>query len=107
MAGVLTKAIAADAWTIACWRGLIGGLLVVAYVGLLARRQPTGRAFHFGWRGWLRASVGSLDSVTCILAFKPTYVANVAVFYVNTPFLDAALAWAVLGVRFRPQPAVA
>lgn len=107
VAGVLTKAIAADAWAIACWRGLIGGLLVVAYVGWLERRQPTGRAFHLGWRGWLLASVGSLASITFIFAFKLTYVANVAVIYATAPFLAAALAWAVMRERFRPQTAVA
>jgi hypothetical protein len=30
LSGVLTKVIAADAWTIVCWRGLVGGLLIAA-----------------------------------------------------------------------------
>ena len=32
LAGILTKSIDADPLTITCWRGLIGGLLMSAYV---------------------------------------------------------------------------
>jgi hypothetical protein len=44
LSGVLTKAIAAEAWTIVCWRG------------------------------WLLSSVGSLASLAFIFAFRMTYV---------------------------------
>src|SRR3546814_20888150 len=78
LAGVLTKAISADAWTIVCWRGLVGGLLVVAYVGWLERRKPLRRRFHLDRQGWLLAGVGSLASLAFIFSFKPTSVANLA-----------------------------
>src|SRR3546814_9814945 len=107
MAGVLTKAIAADAWTIACWRGLIGGLLVVAYVGCRERRRPLRQRFDLGWRGWLLASVGSLASIAFIFSFKLTYVANVAIIYSTAPFMASALGWLVLRASFRPQTALA
>ena len=32
LSGVFTRLIAADVWTVLCWRGLIGGLIIVAYV---------------------------------------------------------------------------
>ncbi|MGF1632070.1 MAG: DMT family transporter [Kiloniellaceae bacterium] len=107
LAGVLTKAIQADVWTIACWRGLIGGLLVVAYVAWLERRRPTGRAFRLGWQGWLLATVGSLGSLAFIYSFKLTYVANVAIIYATAPFMAAALAWVAMRERFRLQTACA
>lgn len=91
LAGVLTKMIAADAWTIACWRGLLGGALIAAYVAWLDRAKPLGARFRLGWRGWLLASVGSLASLAFIFAFKLTYIANVAVIYATAPFMAAAL----------------
>lgn len=107
LAGVLTKAITADALTIVCWRGLVGGLLVVAYVGWLGRHEPLRRRFRLGWQGWLLAGVGSLASVAFIFSFKLTYVANVAVIYATAPFMAAALGWWLLRERFRPQTALA
>lgn len=107
LAGVLTKAIQADVWTIACWRGFVGGLLVIAYVTWLERRRPTGRAFRLGWRGWVLASVGSLASLAFIASFKLTYVANVAIIYSTAPFLAAALAWLAMREGFRLQTAFA
>ena len=107
LAGVLTKAISADAWTVACWRGLVGGLLVFAYVGWLGRHQEMRRRFRLGWQGWLLATVGSLASLAFIFSFKLTYVANVAVIYATAPFLAAALAWWLLREHFRLQTALA
>ena len=92
LAGVLTKAIQADAWTIACWRGLLGGALIFAYVAWLGRGRPLTETFRLGWRGWLTAGVGSAASLAFIFAFKLTYVANVAVIYATAPFMAAGLA---------------
>lgn len=107
LAGVLTKAIQAGGWTIVCWRGLVGGLLVVAYVGWRDRDKPLPQRFRLGWQGWLLATVGSLASLAFIFAFKFTYVANVAVIYATAPFLAAALAWLAMRERFRLQTALA
>lgn len=107
LAGVLTKAIVADGWTIVCWRGLIGGLLVFAYVGWCDRHRPLRQRYRLGWQGWLLAGVGSLASIAFIFSFKLTYVANVAIIYATAPFLAAALAWLAMRERFRLQTAVA
>ncbi|SLN39914.1 DMT family transporter [Ruegeria meonggei] len=93
MSGVLTKMIEADGWTIACWRGLIGGLAVIVYVEVRRGATPRGQAFRLGLRGWILASVGSVASITFIYSFKLTYVANVAVIYATAPFFAAGLAW--------------
>ena len=106
-AGVLTKSIEADAWTIACWRGLIGGILIVAYVAWLDRKKPLHESFRLGWQGWLLASVGSLASLAFIFAFKLTYIANVAVIYATAPFVAAGLSWWLLRERFRWRTAIA
>lgn len=106
-AGVLTKSITADAWTIACWRGLLGGALIAAYVAWLERAKPLRERFRLGWQGWLLAGVGSLASLAFIFAFKLTYVANVAVVYATAPFMAAGLSFWLLGEKPRFRTAVA
>ena len=106
LAGVLTKMISADAWTISCWRGLIGGVLITAYVAWLGRDKPFREAFRLGWRSWLLASVGSISSVLFIFAFKLTYVANVALIYATVPFMAAALASRLLSERMPVRTAI-
>ena len=107
LAGVLTKSIAADAWTIACWRGLVGGSLIALYVAWSGRNKPIRARFRLGWRGYLLAGVGSLASLAFIFAFKLTYVANVAVIYATAPFMAAALGWWLLRESLRWRTAVA
>ncbi len=106
-AGVLTKAIESDAWTITCWRGLLGGSLIVLYVAWLGRGKPMRRAFGLGWHGWILATVGSFASLAFIFAFKLTYVANVAVIYATAPFLAAGLGLLFLKERVRPTTFIA
>ena len=93
LSGVLTKMIEADGWTIACWRGLIGGLVIMIYVEIRRGDTPRDQAFRLGLRGWILAAVGSVSSIAFIYAFKLTYVANVAVIYATVPFFAAGLAW--------------
>lgn len=107
LAGILTKAITADPWTIACWRGLVGGLLIALYVAWLGRRRPRRDRFRLNWRVWLLASVGSIASLLFISAFKLTYIANVAVIYATAPFVAAGLAWWLFRERLQGRTALA
>jgi drug/metabolite transporter (DMT)-like permease len=107
LSGVLTKTIDADAWTIACWRGLLGGCLIAAYVAWSGRQSPLREAFRLGRKGWLLATVGSLASLAFIFSFKLTYVANVAVIYATAPFMAAALAWWLMRERVELRTLVA
>jgi len=99
LAGVLTKLISTDAWTIACWRGLIGGLLITGYVAWKNHCNASVSSFRLGWKGWLLATIGSLSSLAFIFAFKLTFIANVAVIYATVPFMAAALGWILLGEK--------
>ncbi len=107
LAGVLTKSIEADAWTIACWRGLLGGILITVYVAWLGRNRPPKSTFRLGRHGWLLASVGSLASLAFIFAFKLTYVANVAVIYSTAPFMAAGLGWWLMREKVQNRLAIA
>jgi len=106
LAGVLTKLISTDAWTISCWRGLIGGVLITCYVAWLRRRNRSSRVFRLGWRGWLLATVGSVSSLAFIYAFKQTFIANVAIIYATVPFMAAALGWFLLKEKLSIRTAV-
>jgi len=99
LAGVLTKLITTDAWTISCWRGLVGGVLITAYVAWLHHRDPSANSFQLGWKGWLLATVGSLSSLAFIFAFKLTLVGNVTIIYATVPFIAATVAWLLLGEK--------
>jgi drug/metabolite transporter (DMT)-like permease len=100
MSGIFTKSISSDPWTIACWRGLVGGFLITAYV--YWRSGRSGLSLAFGWRGWAMVLVAVFASFGFIAAFKYTYVANVAIIYASVPLIAAALEWFALGVRPRP-----
>ncbi|WP_282607129.1 DMT family transporter [Pelagibius sp. Alg239-R121] len=107
LAGVLTKMIESDAWTIACWRGLFGALFITLYVLWRERGRKFSDIFSLGWRGWLLATIGSLSTLAFINAFKLTYVANVAIIYATAPFIAAALEWMLRGVGVRPSTMIA
>lgn len=107
LAGVLTKSIQADPLTINCWRGLVGALLITAYVFWRRSREACPRPLRLGWRGWLMAVVGAAASIAFISAFKNTYVANVAIIYATAPFVAALLAWLLVRERVRSQTMLA
>lgn len=107
LAGVLTKMIESDAWTIACWRGLFGAVFITLYVIWRRRGTEHAESFSLGWRGWLLATIGSLSTLAFINAFKLTYVANVAIIYATAPFIAAALEWLIRGVGVRPSTMIA
>jgi drug/metabolite transporter (DMT)-like permease len=101
LAGVLTKLVESDAWTVVCWRGFFGAPLIVLYVMWRARGRPRGTLFRLGWQGWVLATITSLTSAAFIAAFKLTYVANVVIVYATVPFVAAGLGWLALRERVR------
>jgi drug/metabolite transporter (DMT)-like permease len=101
LAGVLTKLVESDAWTVVCWRGFFGAPLIVLYVMWRARGRPRGTPFRLGWQGWALATITSLTSAAFIAAFKLTYVANVVIVYATVPFVAAGLGWLALRERVR------
>ena len=101
--GVLTKAIDADSWTILTWRGLVGAAGIAAYVWARNRDEAIGDVFRLGPQGWVLAVVGGVGSVTFIVAFKNTFVANVSVIYATIPFIAALLERLILSEPIRRQ----
>lgn len=99
LSGVLTKAIAADGWTIMGWRGAVGGSIVLAYVAASQRRAGRKVDLRLGRRGWLVALASAAASIFFIASFKLTSVGNVVVIYATVPFIAAAMGFYALGER--------
>ena len=106
-AGLFTRLIPLDAWTILFWRGLFGGLAVSVFI---ATRDGRGfwRAFaEMGPRGALYCLCSTGGMVSFLSALKHTTVARVAIIYATVPFVTAALAWVVMRERASPSTLLA
>ncbi len=92
-AGIFTKGVSADVWTIMFWRGLFAAGFVFLYVlwrqGGDAFRQLIG----LGRIGWTVATVSSLATLAFLSSFKLTSVANVVLIYATAPFVAAGIVW--------------
>jgi drug/metabolite transporter (DMT)-like permease len=99
-AGLFTRLISADSWTMLAWRGILGGL-GLALVLLLMPEQGMWRALRsLGRLGWLFVLQSSAGMIFFVTALRHTTVAHVAVIYATAPFIAAALSW--LAMREKP-----
>lgn len=98
-AGLFTRAIHADVFTVLVWRGLFGsfGLLAV----LSAREGSAGlRSFlKLGRAGWAYAVLSGVGMLCYITALRLTSVAHVAIIYATVPFMTAGLGWLMMQER--------
>lgn len=86
---------------ILAWRGVVGAAGIGAYVWVRNSHEPIRSVFRLGYQGWLLAVVGGVGSVTFIVAFKNTLVANVSVIYATIPFVAALLERVILSEPIR------
>ncbi|MCB1391408.1 MAG: DMT family transporter [Rhodobacteraceae bacterium] len=86
LAGIFTRLVTADLWTLLAWRGLVGGAAITLYALRVEGRAPMGRT------GWTLALVGAAASVCYLGAFRLAPVAHVALIYALAPFAAAGLA---------------
>jgi len=98
-AGVFTKGVSADAWSIIFWRGLVAALFAVILLVLRGELRREIRQF----RGPAIVATLLMASGTAafVPAFKLTTIANVALIYAAAPFFAALLGWVFL--RERPS----
>ena len=102
-AGIFTKGVGADVWTVLLWRGLLAGTAISAWLIWRQGRSWFADWKRLGWAGWSAATVSSAATICFIAAFKNTAVANVAIIYAIAPFVAAAIAW--LWMREQPGSA--
>lgn len=91
-AGLFTRIVAVDAWTMLFWRGVFGGVFIAVF---LAWRHGTCslRAIRgMGLPGWFVAVCAMAGMIPFVPALKLTSVANVMIIYATVPFAAAVLA---------------
>lgn len=91
-AGVFTRALPYEVWTLLAWRSLAGGLFT-----LLIYAGETGslhwRDYRMGAAHWLMVPFGALATICYIVALTVTSVADVMIVYATTPLVTAGIAF--------------
>ena len=92
-AGLFTRLIPNDVWTMLFWRGLFGGMLIAG--GIVWRhRASTHQAFAaIGSAGLAVATCSTVATICFVTALRRTTVADVTLIYATAPFVAALIAW--------------
>lgn len=90
-AGLFTKGVTADAWSVIFWRGLFAAIFTISYVGWKGKVAQEFR--EMGRSGLAVAVIGASGTAAFIPAFKLTTIANVSLIYAAAPFCAAGIAW--------------
>lgn len=96
-AGIFTKSVSADAWSVIFWRGLSGAAF--AFLFLLIKSKLRDECRRFGGAAVLATLLMASGTAAFIPAFKLTSVANVALIWATAPFVTAFLAWLCIAER--------
>ena len=98
-AGLFTRLIDLDAWTMLFWRGLFGGLFIAGFVVWRDGRCALAALRAIGRDGLMVALCSALATVCFLNALRLTSVADVLVIGATAPFVTAAMAWVFIGER--------
>ena len=98
-AGLFTRMIPLDQWTLLVWRGVFGGLGILAFMVFQNHKTWFTELKSMGRYDWLYAGLGSIAMIFYITSLRFTSVAHVAVIYAIIPFLAAILAWFIMAER--------
>ena len=88
-AGLFTRLVETDVWTMLFWRGLFGGLLIAGYI--VWRDGPLAMAAlrRIGRPGLVAAGCSTAATICFINALRETSVADVLVINATAPFMTA------------------
>lgn len=98
-AGLFTRLIEVDVWTMLFWRGLFGGAFIAGYVVWRDGALAAAALRRIGVPGLVAAGCSTAATICFINALRETTVADVLVINATAPFMTAAMAWAWSGVR--------
>ncbi len=99
LAGLFTRVIHLDAWSMLVWRGLFGGAALIVVMALQDGPGALRQFGRLGWAGLAYALVGAAAMVCFITSLRFTTVAHAAVIYATLPLLAGGLGWLVLRER--------
>jgi drug/metabolite transporter (DMT)-like permease len=96
-AGLFTRILTLDVWTLLFWRGIFAGLVLFGIL-LAKHRRRTGSVLRrLGGPGVVVVLASTAGMILYIHALRQTAVADVAVIYAASPFVTAALSWIWMG----------
>ena len=98
-AGLFTRLIPLDAWTLAAWRGILGALGLAAVMTLIPGAGSWRSLRRLGGLGWFFVLQSVAGMIFFLTALRHTTVAHVAVIYATAPFIAAGLEWLVMRER--------
>lgn len=93
MAGLFTRLIELDTWTMLVWRGVFGALGMLLVIAILQGRRGLASFTKMGWPGWTFAIISAMGMLCFIFALRTTTVAPVSIIYATVPLMAAGLAW--------------
>ena len=99
LAGVFTRLLPYDAWTLITWRAFFGGVMMTAYMAYEQDGLSLGGFTRIGPLGLGAAAISCIAMIAYISALKLTSVAHVLVIYAMTPLFAAVIAYAWMGER--------
>lgn len=101
-AGLFTRLIAAETWSMLVWRGLFAAAGLLAVLLTLEGRAGLRGFQRLGSAGWLFVGVSAAGMACFMFSLRLTTVAHVSVIYATAPLVAAGLGW--LALRERPSP---
>ncbi len=105
-AGLFTRMLHLDAWTMLTWRGLFGAASLALLIAAIERRNFLASFRRMGWPGLAFALVSAAGMMFFITSLRHTTVAHNSVIYATVPFIAAGLGILALGER-PPKSALA
>jgi drug/metabolite transporter (DMT)-like permease len=100
-AGLFTRLIDLDIWTVLFWRGLFAGLFVAAFVLWQSGRGVAAAIRAIGANGLWIAILSAAATIFFLNALRRTSVAEVAIINATSPLVTGLLARAFIGERGR------
>jgi drug/metabolite transporter (DMT)-like permease len=94
LAGLFTRLIDLDVWTVLFWRALFGGIFIAGYIVWREGRRVLPAIRQTGIAGVAVTISSALATICFINALRQTSVADVLVINAAAPFITAALAYA-------------
>src|SRR5438876_7282900 len=86
-AGLFTRLIDVDVWTMLFWRGVFGGLFIAGYVVWRDGGAAFASARRIGVPGLLAAGCSTAATICFVNALRETTVADVLVINATAPFV--------------------
>lgn len=98
-AGLFTRIISVDTWTLVFWRSLFGAVFLAVVLIQREGREVMLAIRSLGGPGWSVAILQTVAVTSYLCALRLTAVADVMIVYATVPFVVAALAWLLMRER--------